>query len=53
MVDFASRMVEHYPESADPLAEPAVRVVDEIDEILFARREDSAEFAAMARCALG
>jgi hypothetical protein len=31
MVDFASRMVERYPNSADPLAEPAVVLVDEID----------------------
>lgn len=31
MVDFASRMVERYPDSADPLAEPAVVLVDEID----------------------
>jgi hypothetical protein len=31
MVDFASRMFERYPESADPLAEPAVVLVDEID----------------------
>ncbi len=31
MVDFASRMLERYPDSADPLAEPAVCVVDEID----------------------
>jgi predicted ATP-binding protein involved in virulence len=31
MVDFASRMVERYPESPDPLAEPAVVLVDEID----------------------
>ena len=31
MVDFASRMVKHYADSADPLAEPAVVVVDEID----------------------
>jgi energy-coupling factor transporter ATP-binding protein EcfA2 len=31
MIDFASRMVERYPDSADPLAEPAVVLVDEID----------------------
>ncbi len=31
MVDFASRMVERYPDSKDPLAEPAVVLVDEID----------------------
>jgi predicted ATP-binding protein involved in virulence len=31
MVDFASRMVERYPNSPDPLAEPAVVLVDEID----------------------
>lgn len=31
MVDFASRMFDRYPESADPLAEPAVVLVDEID----------------------
>jgi predicted ATP-binding protein involved in virulence len=31
MVDFASRMFDLYPESADPLAEPAVVLVDEID----------------------
>jgi hypothetical protein len=31
MVDLASRMVERYPESSDPLAEPAVVLVDEID----------------------
>lgn len=31
MVDFASRMVERYPDSHDPLAEPAVVLVDEID----------------------
>jgi hypothetical protein len=31
MVDFASRMVERYPDSPDPLAEPAVVLVDEID----------------------
>jgi hypothetical protein len=30
-VDFASRMVERYPDSPDPLAEPAVALVDEID----------------------
>lgn len=31
MVDFASRLVERYPKSKDPLAEPAVCLVDEID----------------------
>jgi hypothetical protein len=31
MVDFASRMVDRYPDSANPLAEPAVVLVDEID----------------------
>jgi hypothetical protein len=31
MVDFASRMVERYPDSPHPLAEPAVVLVDEID----------------------
>ena len=31
IVDFASRMVDRYPDSADPLAEPAVVLVDEID----------------------
>jgi predicted ATP-binding protein involved in virulence len=31
LVDFASRMVERYPHSRDPLAEPAVCLVDEID----------------------
>jgi energy-coupling factor transporter ATP-binding protein EcfA2 len=31
IVDFASRMVERYPDSQDPLAEPAVVLVDEID----------------------
>jgi predicted ATP-binding protein involved in virulence len=31
MVDFANRMVDRYPESPDPLAEPAVVLVDEID----------------------
>lgn len=31
MVDFASRMFERYPESENPLAEPAVVLVDEID----------------------
>jgi predicted ATP-binding protein involved in virulence len=37
MVDFASRMVERYPDSADPLAEPVVVLVDEIDLHLHAR----------------
>lgn len=31
VADFASRMVERYPESKNPLAEPAVVLVDEID----------------------
>jgi len=31
LVDLASRMFERYPDSADPLAEPAVVLVDEID----------------------
>lgn len=31
MVDFASRLVERYPDSPNPLAEPAVVLVDEID----------------------
>ena len=31
VVDFACRMVERYPDSPDPLAEPAVVLVDEID----------------------
>ncbi len=31
LVDFMSRMVEHYPDSENPLAEPAVVLVDEID----------------------
>jgi len=31
LVDFASRMFERYPDSPDPLAEPAVVLVDEID----------------------
>lgn len=31
MVDFAARMYERYPDSSDPLAEPAVVLVDEID----------------------
>jgi predicted ATP-binding protein involved in virulence len=31
MVDFASRMVERYPDSPNPLAEPAIVLVDEID----------------------
>jgi predicted ATP-binding protein involved in virulence len=31
MVDFASRMVDRYPDSKNPLAEPAVVLVDEID----------------------
>ena len=31
VVDLASRMIDRYPESADPLSEPAVVLVDEID----------------------
>ena len=31
LVDFASRMFERYPDSPDPLEEPAVVLVDEID----------------------
>jgi len=31
MVDFAARMMERYPASDNPLAEPAVLLVDEID----------------------
>jgi predicted ATPase len=31
MVDLASRMADRYPDSQDPLAEPAVVLVDEID----------------------
>ena len=31
LVDLASRMFERYPDSSDPLAEPAVVLVDEID----------------------
>lgn len=31
MVDFASRLFERYPDSENPLAEPAVCLVDEID----------------------
>ena len=31
MVDFASRLFERYPDSPDPLAEPAIALVDEID----------------------
>ncbi len=31
IVDLASRMVERYPDSPDPLADPAVVLVDEID----------------------
>jgi energy-coupling factor transporter ATP-binding protein EcfA2 len=31
MVDFASRMVERYPDSQDPLSEAAIVLVDEID----------------------
>jgi predicted ATP-binding protein involved in virulence len=31
MVDFARRLFEHYPDSPNPLAEPAICLVDEID----------------------
>jgi predicted ATP-binding protein involved in virulence len=31
MVDFASRLFERYPDNPDPLAEPAIVLVDEID----------------------
>lgn len=31
MVDFASRMFDRYPDSPNPLAEPAIVLVDEID----------------------
>ncbi len=31
IVDFVSRMIERYPDSPNPLAEPAVVLVDEID----------------------
>jgi predicted ATP-binding protein involved in virulence len=31
VVDFAARMIERYPDSPDPLAEPAVVLIDEID----------------------
>lgn len=31
MIDLASRLAERYPDSADPLAEPAVVLVDEVD----------------------
>lgn len=31
MVDLASRLVERYPDSSDPLSEPAVVLLDEID----------------------
>jgi predicted ATP-binding protein involved in virulence len=31
MVDFASRLVEKHPNSSDPLSEPAVLLLDEID----------------------
>jgi len=34
MVDLASRMFDRYPDSADPLAEPAVVLVDQIDAFL-------------------
>ena len=31
MVDFASRLLERYPDSPNPLAEPAIALIDEID----------------------
>ncbi len=31
VVDIASRLVEHYPKSTNPLAEPAVILIDEVD----------------------
>jgi predicted ATP-binding protein involved in virulence len=31
MVDFASRMYDRYPQSSNPIAEPAIVLVDEID----------------------
>jgi predicted ATP-binding protein involved in virulence len=31
MVDFAARLFERYPDSPNPLAEPAIALVDEID----------------------
>ncbi|MFN8511351.1 MAG: hypothetical protein U0841_01890 [Chloroflexia bacterium] len=31
ILDFVSRMFERYPTSANPLAEPAVVLIDEID----------------------
>ena len=31
LVDFASRLYECYPDSAEPLAEPAVALIDELD----------------------
>jgi predicted ATP-binding protein involved in virulence len=31
LIDFAGRMIERYPDSPNPLAEPAVVLVDEID----------------------
>ncbi len=34
MVDLASRMFDRYPDSPDPLAEPAVVLVDQIDAFL-------------------
>jgi hypothetical protein len=37
VVDFTSRMVERYPDSSDPLSEPAVVLVDEIDVHLHPR----------------
>lgn len=30
-VDIASRLIEHYPDSPNPLAEPAVILIDEVD----------------------
>lgn len=41
VLDLASRMFERYPESADPLAEPAVVLVDEIDLHLHPRWQHS------------
>ena len=41
MVDFASRMFDRYPESDNPIAEPAVVLVDEIDLHLHPRWQRS------------
>jgi energy-coupling factor transporter ATP-binding protein EcfA2 len=41
MVDFASRMVERYPNHPDPLKQPAVVLVDEIDLHLHPRWQRS------------